>query len=409
MPYLVVCVIMLMAVSVPSIVYAVSQDKQNQVNEIKNQIGDIDKQIKESQSKLNEINKDKSKTKNSIDLLLKEVNVLNDQIESYDKKISLLNKSINELNGKIEIIQTQVQLQKEDINEVKDALSERLRAMYMAGETSSIEILMSSDSFETFLTRIELVQSVSKHDRKLIDDLQDKVDELKDSEKSLRDNKIQIQADKDSVSAAKEQRMPKKRLLDSKITQFNREYNKLKDQSNQQLAIKRNLESQRNAFEAQIDYLLNGNMSTGTGSGSLIWPVPYSNCRISSPYGMRDLYHNGKPKLHAGIDITHANAGHTKGPFTLRVVAAASGVVRISLEGWNGGYGNYIVIDHGNGLSTRYGHLYTRYVSKGQRVSKGQQIGIMGNTGHSTGAHLHFEVRINDKPTNPVPKYVTIP
>ena len=113
--------------------------------------------------------------------------------------------------------------------------------------------------------------------------------------------------------------------------------------------------------------------------------------QITSPFGWRRSPFGGSPEFHQGLDIA-ANMGTT-------IIAPASGTVISS--GWYGGYGNYILIDHGGGMATGYGHLSQMFVSAGQQIQKGQAIGAVGSTGASTGPHLHFEVRINGKPVDP--------
>lgn len=133
-----------------------------------------------------------------------------------------------------------------------------------------------------------------------------------------------------------------------------------------------------------------GIVGPSTSPGVLSWPVSGT---ITSPFGMRQNPFGGGMEFHPGLDIA-APTGTT-------VTAAAGGTI-IS-AGWYGGYGNYILIDNGGGMSTGYGHLSQIFVSNGQTVQKGQAIGAVGSTGESTGPHLHFEVRIAGKPTDPAP------
>jgi murein DD-endopeptidase MepM/ murein hydrolase activator NlpD len=126
-------------------------------------------------------------------------------------------------------------------------------------------------------------------------------------------------------------------------------------------------------------------------SGMFSWPVTGT---ITSPFGWRSNPFGGAPEFHQGLDIA-APSGTT-------VTAAAGGT--IIMAQWYGGYGNYILIDHGGGYSTGYGHLSAIYVSVGQSVQRGQAIGAVGSTGQSTGPHLHFEVRIAGKPVDPAPR-----
>ncbi|HEU5480808.1 MAG TPA: M23 family metallopeptidase, partial [Candidatus Tumulicola sp.] len=134
-----------------------------------------------------------------------------------------------------------------------------------------------------------------------------------------------------------------------------------------------------------------GGQASGGGSGTFSWPVTGT---ITSPFGWRSNPFGGSPEFHQGLDIA-APTGTT-------VTAAAAGTVIMAQ--WYGGYGNYILIDHGGGYSTGYGHLSAIYVSNGQAVKRGQAIGAVGSTGASTGPHLHFEVRIDGKPVDPAPR-----
>jgi murein DD-endopeptidase MepM/ murein hydrolase activator NlpD len=133
-----------------------------------------------------------------------------------------------------------------------------------------------------------------------------------------------------------------------------------------------------------------GGVESG-GPGTFSWPVTGT---ITSPFGWRSNPFGGGPEFHQGLDIA--------APLGTTVTAAAAGTVIMAQ--WYGGYGNYILIDHGGGYSTGYGHLSAIYVSNGQSVQRGQAIGAVGSTGQSTGPHLHFEVRINGKPVDPAPR-----
>ena len=133
-----------------------------------------------------------------------------------------------------------------------------------------------------------------------------------------------------------------------------------------------------------------GTESAGAG-GSFSWPVTGT---ITSPFGWRSNPFGGSPEFHQGLDIA--------APMGTTVTAAAGGTVIMAQ--WYGGYGNYILIDHGGSYSTGYGHLSAMYVASGQSVQRGQAIGAVGSTGQSTGPHLHFEVRIGGKPVDPAPR-----
>ena len=129
---------------------------------------------------------------------------------------------------------------------------------------------------------------------------------------------------------------------------------------------------------------------SGNPSGRFLWPTPgYS--KITSDYGMRVHPILGTKKLHTGIDIG--------APSGTRILSGDAGVVIHA--GWLGAYGNAVVVDHGGGLSTLYGHMSSIAVREGQQVTAGQKLGGVGSTGLSTGPHLHFEVRVNGNPVSP--------
>jgi len=150
------------------------------------------------------------------------------------------------------------------------------------------------------------------------------------------------------------------------------------------LEREREIEAQRRAAG------IAGGIESG-GPGTFSWPVTGT---ITSPFGWRTNPFGGGPEFHQGLDIA--------APMGTTVTAAAAGTVIMAQ--WYGGYGNYILIDHGGGYSTGYGHLSAIYVSTGQSVARGQAIGAVGSTGQSTGPHLHFEVRIAGKPVDPAPR-----
>lgn len=151
------------------------------------------------------------------------------------------------------------------------------------------------------------------------------------------------------------------------------------------------LERERELAAAQRAAGIAGAPPSAGGLGNFSWPVTGT---ITSPFGWRTNPLGGGPEFHQGLDIA--------APMGTAVTAAAAGTVIMAQ--WYGGYGNYVLIDHGGGYSTGYGHLSAMYVSSGQSVARGQAIGAVGSTGQSTGPHLHFEVRIAGKPVDPAPR-----
>ena len=142
-----------------------------------------------------------------------------------------------------------------------------------------------------------------------------------------------------------------------------------------------------------IPIIMNSNYKNLLLDNYLIWPTPSSHT-ITCPFGQRTSPTKGASSFHTGIDIGASYGSN--------IVAAESGTVILASYGWNGSYGNYIIINHGNGITTRYAHASKLYVTTGQTVTKGQVIAAVGESGRAYGAHLHFEVRKNGSHTNPL-------
>ncbi|NCC87902.1 MAG: hypothetical protein EOM05_08555 [Clostridia bacterium] len=395
-------VLMILAVVAPQMAFAVTDSEQEEIDRINNKIEAIEDEILASENKIAAIEEKKAQSKQTASDLLTQVNELDRQISSFNQKISLLNQTVEALNTQIKQTQENVATQEQEIEQTKALLMQRLRTMYMAGETSSIEILMSSDSFESFLTRMELVKSVSKHDSDLVKELEIKINELTELEKTLRGQQVKVQSEKDELSAAKAELVPKKKQLSVKVLEMNKQISSLNAQDAEAKKIQQNLEAQKDAFETEVDDILSGKVQNGSGSvGEMIWPLPYRGTYITSKYGSRTM--NGVTKFHYGVDISTKISSPS-------LVAVADGTVVIASNNgsWNGGYGNYLAIDHGNGVVTVYGHCAYLKVTLGQHVTQGQSVAVMGSTGNSTGPHVHFEVRVNGSKKNPL-NYLAMP
>ncbi len=399
-------VAVLIALPTPAGIHAHAADSS-----VSQKIADLDEKIAASQEKIEENEAKKKEAQQSADTIQESVDLLQSQINAYNSKIDVLNTQLSELNQNLtdtqeKIAQTEADMavQKEQIAYTQSLYAERLRAMYVTGNVSSLEILLEADSFRDFLNRLELLTRISKHDNAIIEELQDEISvyeetqaSLKKSEEELVTAKAQIETNKTQQQDAKSQVVSAKSDLDSKISTLNNYISGLDENSEELNNYISKARAQQQAYMNQINAELSGTASTGNGaySGTFVWPVAGSGTYVSSGYGSR------WGTFHYGIDITGGGGNAA-------IVAAAAGTVTISSNacshnygkdyncGCNGGYGNYVVIDHGNGLLTYYAHMSRSIVSVGTRVAQGQTIGYMGSTGYSTGAHLHFEVRVND-------------
>ena len=278
--------------------------------------------------------------------------------------------------------------------EAKVALAGRLVELYKADKPDVVTVVLEADGFADLLERTEFMQRVSSQDARIVDRVRTAKAEATATAKRLD----RLEARAEEVAAAIEAEVEQVVQVKSQLVSRRDSYASVRAEKGDMLANTRasraELEDHLDALERdQAAVLARLQASSGggggvagpvrQGSGTFIWPV---NGPISSPFGPR------WGRLHAGIDIP--------APAGTGIRAAAGG--RAVIAGWTGGYGNYTCIQHSGGLSTCYAHQASIGVSVGQSVSQGQVIGGVGNTGNSFGNHLHFEVRVNGGPVDPL-------
>lgn len=363
-------------------------------------LDDLDRQIQEQEKVIADIEDKTASNQEYLDALEKELSLSEQKLQQTQSEISNLNDQITQT-------EEQIAQQQEKIDATYTQLAKRLRSMYMNGQTSPLEMLFSSADYSTFLMSLELVSRTSAYDSEMIDSFKALIDEQNKQKESLT-------AQKSDLETRRAQEEQEQADMQTKVDRQRELLDELDADSAQAVAIRQELEDQMDAYEEQIrqqaasgsqgDGTISGGGSSGGSSSTDIegadfaWPlmdVAYGNgAYISSDYGPRTDPYTG---FHKGLDIT---CGGAQGK---RICAAEAGTVIVASYGWNGGYGNYVIIDHGNGLSTLYAHCESLSVSVGQQVSRGEFIANVGNTGNSFGPHCHFEVRINGNHTNPRP------
>ena len=404
--------------------------------------------------KKNSIESNMAGTQSMINQTKGQVATVQAEIRALDAQITQVNLKIDQLNGEMqklqaEIAQTKAELEaaKEELLEKKDLYAKRLRAMYIANDRGYLDILLDSTDAASLIGNARMIRSIATSDRKLIDEINAKVKEIEEKqallaeqEKQLAQKQEQARIEKSNLEAANAQKTSFMNNLVNDLSSYEAQYDamlresdaiqsqianldisiqKAKDEEAARLARQRAAEaearSQKEAAAGRANSASkrSGNTSSNVSNrtsvdtssdvvqygvqaqleaktGELYWPLP-GHHRITSPFGYRMHPILKYRKLHTGVDIGAPNG--------TPVVSAASGTVIASR--FMGGYGNCIMIDHG-GKVTVYAHLSSRAVSPGQTVSAGQTIGYVGSTGMSTGAHLHFEVRINGAVQNPL-------
>lgn len=333
-------------------------------------------------NKQQELNESRAKEKSLGD----QVNSLEQQINSKQSDIDELEASISEAQAKLETLEEELAAAEEKVNTQNENLNARLRNMYKNGSVGFIDVLMDSGSFSEFLNNLSLVEKVYTSDQDVLEELQKAYDEIDAKKKEietlqaeLSESKATMEEQKSSLEADKASVEKKKSEIAADSAETQRELDKL--------------EADAQALTSSIRNSGSSSSSSKYNGGIMAWPVPSCHT-VSSGYGGRIHPTTGKYKFHGGLDIP--------GSYGSAIVAANSGKV-IWAGNRGDSYGNYVIIDHGGGVSTLYGHSSKVLVRKGQRVSRGQRIANVGSTGRSTGPHCHFEVRINGSRVNPNP------
>lgn len=363
---------------------------------------DIQKSEKEKlQRQKQEFEKEFRNAKKDIQAETNVKNNLDKQISSVENQIDRINESIDELNREINRNEKEIKQINEEMKEKVQTLKSMLRSLYKAGDVGTIDIVLGAKDFEDFLDKADIVRSISKTVRKIIDELKEKLRCVKEKEKQII--KVKNQKEKEAQKLSKNQKD-----LQVLVDKSEQSIKKLEDSAAQ---VKHHMDENDAAIKAVDDKIRkyyeeqkrlaeankNSKNPPIVHKGGFIWPAP-GFTHITTQFGAVDGVHSTP---HGGIDIA---GGAGKGSiYGANIVAAASGrVVFVNTDGYGGGgYGKFIMIDHGNGISTLYAHLSSVLVSPGQTVSQGQVIGRAGSTGRSTGPHLHFEYRVYGERKNP--------
>ena len=399
---LVLCAIMFVGcINLPAYAYTESQ--------IQSELDRLEKEQAAIKAEINSLNKDKAKQnqlKSALDKqisnLQSQINLCNDKIDKNNAAIAANELEIAEMNKKIE----------KAIFEYK----KRIRTIHMTSSSGNgVEILLGAETFADFIALSQASLNISRRDKKMVDNIVSVIDDIKEK---MKENQAIIEEQK----TIKASLAAKQKELDSQADSIQKVINSINADIRDENADKAEIERQIKEWENAMRELNAPPVDNSPFDGKFTWPVPYA-LNVSSGYGPR------WNRNHAGIDIAKSGIANQS------VVAAASGTVTVyysscthnhgkvnskgqvysctNSEGKScgGGYGNYLAIDHGtyNGVSYRtvYAHLApgSITVKSGQKVGKGQQIGRVGTTGRSTGYHLHFELRVNGYPKNPMDYY----
>lgn len=306
------------------------------------------------------------------------------QLNSLESEASVLRAKSNNLQNKINKNQAELAKRQAQIAERNKIYKKRLRDIYINGQINYLDVLLGAKDFSDFSSRMFLLQKIIKSDLTLIDEIKAAAAEIVARQKELDSQMAELNAAKKS--------------LDAKIARANAIRERRKNMFNKAKATENDSKRKIDALEADaatVTNMLRELESSGSGNrgqgatGAYMWP-----CRgeITSYFGWRTHPIFGTTKYHSGMDIAV--------DYGTPIHATNNGTVVYS--GWLGGYGNCVMIDHGGGLVSLYGHNQSLNCSEGQYVNKGAVIAYAGSTGYSTGPHCHFEMRLHGEVTEPL-------
>ncbi len=404
-----------------SLEYSISADT---MSELEAKQKELAKQRKDLESSMSAIEGKADEQDEYLAEYNEKMKIQEQEIEVVKEQIALLETDIEQLN--LDIEQKQI-----DVDKGIEQFRKRLRALYISGNDSLASVIAGSNDFYDMLARMELVERISEHDNQMIEDLKTMIQELETSKKELEQDLSDLQAKKaeqeknlaelqktynnhaetkamyEAKWADYEKRSDQIEVEEAQVEQALQEEIRRKQE---ELERKRKEEEERRRKEEELrrqqaeangqTYVPDNTPSTPSYSATgFIWPVPTVR-NMSDKYGNRWIVEEQKSNFHKGIDITKPGCGGSE------IVAAAAGTV-ITAANTGNGYGYHVVIDHGDKISTLYGHCSSLAVSAGQEVTQGQVLGYIGHTGYAYGDHLHFEVRINGQHTDPL-NYVSV-
>lgn len=431
-----ILVIMISFVFSVEIFAKLSQEDQNKVDEYEKQQQLLQDKIDAAQEEIDKLKVDiqdkevyAGQLAVQIDNFQAQIDVLNKKIDGLEAEKNVIQEKIDKLNAEISKIDDDIKENEDEvarteaeIADVYTKLQERLYESYVNGATSELELLFDFDGscdFSTYLIILELLQLRAERDENMIQKLNDdiaKIDlltaEYQRMIKEIEEKRDEHQVQVDDYNAKEnEVVIARSKLEDSQgelIALQEEAYayiRQLDAQSSTYEKLVASYEADIKAFENKIDAIINsasrGDGNVSSKPGGFIWPLQYSDVYISSSYGYRYDPISGVYKLHGGTDTCCWS-----GTMGKAVRASASGTVIIST--WHSAYGYYVGIDHGNGIVTIYAHNSSLNVSVGQKVAQGDIVAYAGSTGYSTGAHCHFEVRVNGTKVNPT-GYASLP
>lgn len=367
----------------------VRQNYAASIEEEKKKQEEMQKELKNTEKYLKELETLKGNTQAYIKELDVRLNQLTDNIYEIESQISVK-------KGEIEATKLDIEKAKEDINSRYESMKLRIQYMYENGESSYIDMILGSQNMNELFTRAEYLSKITAYDREQLEKLQLAKEELDAKEATLIAEEAELEG---LLNEAQAEQNATEDLIAAKRDVVEGYASDISDAEAEKKNLLEDIETQK-AIIAELEEIerkrreeaLKNQLNLTYDGGKMTWPVPgYS--RISSYYGTRpDPFGSPTQEFHSGIDIP--------APRGVNIISAYDGEVAWSY--YSNSAGNWVGVDHGDGIYTVYMHMSKRLVSEGDKVKKGDVLGLVGTTGRSTGNHLHFAVRQNGSYVDPL-------
>lgn len=331
------------------------------------------------------------------------------QKNNIDQQINLLNTEIENINEQIRNYALLIAENQEELDaaesvyeDLSEKNKERIRAMEEEGKLSYWSVLFKASSFMDLIDRLNMIEEIQEADERRLEELAQAANAVAEARTTLEEEKASLETSRLELDEAQAVLDAKRAEADEILAALNAEHRELVAMYEEYEALEAALsaeiakaekeytEQKKKEEEAARPPASSGGSTSAPSSGG--WVTPCSYTVLTSAYGWRTHPITGKQSFHNGVDL--ANVQGTP------IYAAKSGTVTVAT--YNGVYGYYVQINHGDGFSSLYGHLTHYIVGVGQSVSAGQVIGYMGSTGWSTGPHLHFTIYYNGNTVNPM-------
>lgn len=352
--------------------------KSAEQEELENEKSKVDSQIKEAQEKQEKLEAEKSETMKTVESLITQISSVQAEVDELESKIS-------DLQTEISSRERDIEQKEEEYNEQEKLLDARIVALYKSGDTSYLDVLLTSSSITDFLAKYYMAEELINYDKELMQsikqqksDIETEKNQLEADKKELDTSLAQTEQKKTSLKSLKNEKEDYVDQLTAEEKEVQEEIEELEEENRK---IANEIKEAQIRYQKQLEELKNNSSNSSnsqSGSGYFIRPVS------SGPITATAYYSSGK--FHGAVDYGV--------PVGTVVKAAADGVV-MTTKNLSSSYGTYVVIQHANGLQTYYAHGTSGSISvePGDIVKQGQKIMLSGNTGNSSGAHLHFEVR----------------